>query len=81
MPKEEKNQDRDGGRYSNKADQPGRTQAAGEANQEEVRKAAATVPGGAQNAAIETLSVTNDCHTLKRMSFSAFALCIEQKIL
>src|SRR2546430_12211735 len=44
---EEKTQGRDGGRYSDKADQPGRTQAAGQANQEEVRKAAATVPGGA----------------------------------
>ena len=36
------------GRYSDKADQPGRTQAVGEANQEEVRKAAATVPGSSR---------------------------------
>ena len=34
MPK--KNQGRDGELYSDKADQPGRTQAAGQANQEEV---------------------------------------------
>lgn len=39
---EEKTQDRDRGWYSNRADQPGRTQAAGEAGHEEVRKAAAT---------------------------------------
>ena len=31
-----------------KADQPGRTQAAGPANQEEVRKAATPVPGGSR---------------------------------